>query len=646
MAHYGFLHTSMERKLTAILCADVHGYSRLMGTNEEATVSTLNSYRNIIDSLIARHHGRFVGSAGDSVLAEFASVVEAVQCAVDIQAALKSPNAGLPPERRMEFRIGINLGDVIVQGDQLYGDGVNVAARLESLAEPGGILISGSVHEQVKNKLELGYVDLGEQRVKNIAEPVRVFRVTVDRAGWGASASRRSKNLRLASISIGTLAIISIVVVFVQHLSLRPPPTSASIPAPLHPSLTLPEKPSIAVLPFTNLSGDPGQDYFSDGITDDLITHLSRIPNLFVIARTSSFTYKNKPANVRDIGRQLGVRYVLEGSVRKASNHVRITAELADAENGSELWAQTYDRPLRDIFATQDEIVEKILATLRLELSLSESGLPVVPAAIKYGTDNIEAYDYYLRGIPPYFTFTKAGVAKSREMYERALTLDPKYVGAMAMLGFTYLMDVMNGYSADAARDLRRASELAQKAIALDDTISGTYMLFSALNLLSGQEASNMNDAKRHYALAADYANRGITVDRSDPFGYKNLGDALIALGKPTEGIEAVEKAMRVDPQGSDLYLLDLGWGYVTMGRFNDAIPVFKQHLVRYPGDLPAHLFLAMCYIERGQKEQARAEVAEVRGISPNFSLKAVQGDPEDRQRARFLADLREAGLS
>ena len=636
----------MERKLAAILCADVYGYSRLMGENEEATLRTLSAYRKIIDSLIENHRGRFVNSAGDSVLAEFASVVESVQCAVDIQVSLKNQNADLPPEHRMEFRIGINLGDVIVQGDQLYGDGVNVAARLESLAEPGGILISGSVHEQVKNKLELGYADLGEQRVKNIAEPVRVFRVAADSTGSVGVKHRRTNGLRVAGVSLGTLVIVGAVVVVVQHLSLRPPTTTASIPAPLHPALTLPHKPSIAVLPFTNLSGDPGQEYFNDGITDDLITHLSRIPNLFVIARSSSFTYKNKPTNVRDIGRQLGVRYVLEGSVGKAANQVRITAQLADAENGTELWAQSYDRPLRDIFVTQDELVEKILATLRLELSLSESGLPVVPSGVKHTTDNIAAYDYYLRGIPPYFTFTKAGVAKSREMYERALALDPKYVGAMAMLGFTYLMDVMNGYSADPARDLQRASELAQKAIALDDTISGTYMLVSALNLMNGQQARYMNDAKRYYALAGDYANRGIAVDPSDPFGYENLGDALIALGKPTEGIEAIEKAMRVDPQGSDLYLLDLGWGYVTMGRFNDAIPVFKQHLVRYPGDLSAHLFLAMCYIETNHKEQARAEAAEVRRISPNFSLKFMQGDPADRQRARLLADLRDAGLT
>jgi adenylate cyclase len=632
----------MHRKLTAILCGDVHGYSRLMGANEEATVGTLNSYRNVIDALIARYHGRIVGSAGDSVLAELASVVEAVQCAVEIQAALKTRNAALLPERRMEFRVGINLGDVIVQGDQIYGDGINVAARLESLAEPGGILISGLVHEQIKNKLELGYIDLGEQRVKNIAEPVRVFRVTVNSAESGAANPRLIGNLRVVGISLGTLVLIGAVAVFVQHLSLRPPTTSASIPVPLYPALTLPDKPSIAVLPFANLSGDPGQEYFSDGITDDLITDLSRIPNLFVIARASSFTYKNKSVNVRDIGRQLGIRYVLEGSVRRAANKVRITAQLADAENGAELWAQSYDRPLRDIFATQDEIVAKILSTLRLELSLSQSGLPSVPTGVKHTTDNIEAYDYYLRGFAPYWTFTKVGNAKSREMFERAVALDPKYVGAMGMLGFTYIMDAMNGYSTDPARDLQRGYELAQKAVALDDTISGPYMLFSQVNLLEAR----MGDARRHYELAADYAKRGIAADPSDPFGYANLAAALISLGKPAEGIEAVEKAMRIDPQGSDFYLATLGYGYSAMGRYNDAIAALKQHLTRYPGDLIAHLLSAMCYIETGQREQSRAEVAEIRRLNPKFSLKMVPSDSEDYAQRRLLADLREAGLS
>src|SRR5216684_2759095 len=391
----------MERKLTAILCADVHGYSRLMGEDEEATLRTLSSHRKLIDSLIEQHHGRFVNSAGDSVLAEFASVVNAVQCAVEIQTTLKSENANISPERRMEFRIGVNLGDVMVDGEQIYGDGVNVAARLESLADPGGICISGTVREHLGNKLALSYEDLGAQSVKNIAEPVRVFRVLTER-GVGAAQPRKTprvvrKYVRRGVFSIAGLAIIVATVLVVQHLSLRPPTPSASIPPAQPPALPLPDKPSIAVLPFTNMSDDRDQEYFSDGMTDDLITALSRLPDLFVIARTSTFTYKDKAAKVQDIGRDLGVAYVLEGSVRKAGDNLRITAQLVDASSGDHLWAEHYDRPLKDIFSLQDEIVRRIVTTLKLQLPL-DTQWRHLGGLVAQHTDNPEAYDDYLRG--------------------------------------------------------------------------------------------------------------------------------------------------------------------------------------------------------------------------------------------------------
>jgi TolB-like protein len=353
-----------------------------MGENEEATLRTLSSHRKLIDSLIKQHRGRFVNSAGDSVLAEFASVVNAAQCAVEIQTTLKAENANLPPERRMEFRIGVNLGDVMVDGEQIYGDGVNVAARLESLADPGGICISGKVHDEIRTKLALGYEDLGAQTVKNIAEPVRVFRVMLDGEAatrTTAKAAERSlrKHWRGGVFSLAGLAVIAAVILFVQHLSLRPPNTTASIPPAQAPALPLPDKPSIAVLPFANMSDDPKQEYFSDGITDDLTTALSRLPDLFVIARTSSFTYKGKALKVQEISRQLGVKYVLEGSVRKADNQVRITAQLVDATTGDHIWAEHYDRALRDIFSLQDEIVRKIVTTLNLQLAVSRHGIVV-----------------------------------------------------------------------------------------------------------------------------------------------------------------------------------------------------------------------------------------------------------------------------
>src|SRR5690348_8356797 len=375
-----------------------------MGEDEEATLRTLSSHRKLIDSLIEQHRGRFVNSAGDSVLAEFASVVNAVQCAVEIQTTLKTENANLPPERRMDFRIGVNLGDVMVDGEQIYGDGVNVAARLENLAAPGGICISRTVHENVRNKLPLNYEDLGEQAVKNIAEPIRVYRVMMDGravARTTAKTTERSlrKHWRAGVFSLAGLALIAAVIVFVQHLSLRPSTTTASIPTAPSPALTLPDKPSIAVLPFTNLSGDPQQEYFSDGMTGDIITALSRSPDLFVIDRASTFSYKGKPIRIQQVSRELGVRYVLEGGVQKAAGQLRVTAQLVDATSGAELWAERYDRPLQDVFSVQDELVRRIVTTMGLQLVLwDETGYQQFRR-----TDNLEAYDYDLRGWEYFF---------------------------------------------------------------------------------------------------------------------------------------------------------------------------------------------------------------------------------------------------
>ncbi|MBV8362344.1 MAG: adenylate/guanylate cyclase domain-containing protein [Deltaproteobacteria bacterium] len=455
----------MERKLTAILCADVHGYSRLMGEDEEATIRNLSAHRRIIDRLIEQHHGRFVNSAGDSVLAEFASAVNAVECAVDIQTALKAENADVPPGRRMEFRIGVNLGDVVVESGEIYGDGVNVAARLESLAEPGSIYISSSIHEQVSSKLALGYEDLGEQRVKNIAKPVRVFRVLPN----GTAPTSRERRIprsywRGGMLSLAGLAIALTTFVLVQHLSLRQPHIHASIPPPQTPALALPDKPSIAVLPFTNMSGDREQEYFSDGITDDLITGLSRLPGLFVIARNSTFTYKDKAAPLQQVSKELGVKYVLEGSVRKAAGQVRITARLADATTGAELWAESYDRPLRDVFALQDEIVRRILTTLNLQLVLSQRGI-LIPRS----TENLEAYDDLLRGAEYLFDTSKNGNVKARQMFEKAIALDSNYTAAYAMLGWNYYAGFILGFEPD-PNGLEQALWLEQHAVALNSS--------------------------------------------------------------------------------------------------------------------------------------------------------------------------------
>ena len=361
----------VERKLTAILCADVKGYSRLMGEDEVATLETLTAYREVMDNFVELHHGRVVGSAGDSLLADFTSVVDAVQCAVEIQRELKKRNAELPEGRRMEFRIGVNLGDVIVKGDDIFGDGVNIAARLEGLAEPGGICISGGVYEQLKNKLALGYEFIGDREVKNIAEPVPAFRVRLEPGAAGPKQFKGARPRRWRSMALPAAAIAVVVgaaALAVWNFYLRtpaPPVDVASTTAPgTAPSQQLPDKPSIAVLPFVNMSGDPSQESFSDGITEDLITDLSNLENLIVISRSSVFSYKGKPIKVQQVGRELGVHYVLEGSVRKSADRVRITAQLVDATTGHHLWAERYDRDLKDVFAVQDEIAKKVVTAM------------------------------------------------------------------------------------------------------------------------------------------------------------------------------------------------------------------------------------------------------------------------------------------
>ncbi len=626
----------MERKLTAILCADVYGYSRLMGDDEEATLRTLSSHRKLIDSLIEQHRGRFVNSAGDSVLAEFASVVNVVQCAVEIQSTLKTENVNLPPERRMEFRIGINLGDVMVDGEQIYGDGVNVAARLESLADPGGICISDTVHAQIKNKLGLAYEDLGAQSVKNIAEPIRVYRVmleggTTTRTTTKATQQPLRKHWRGGVFSLAGLALIIAVIVLVQHLSLRPPTTTASIPPAQSPALPLPDKPSIAVLPFTNMSGDREQEYFSDGITDDIITALSRLPGLFVIDRNSAFTYKGKPVKAQQVSRELGVHYMLEGSVRKAGDQVRITAQLVDATSGAGIWSERYDRPLRDIFSLQDEIVRRIVTTLNLQLDLMQRGTDV-----RQTTDNLEAYDDFLRGLEYRQNLSADGNAKARQMFEKAIVLDPKYARAYADLGFSYWMDWIFQWSHD-PHTLDRAFQLEQQAIALDDSLPVAHMALGETYLY-----------KRQYDQATAEAERAIALDPNSAVGYRALADIMDFSGKSAEAVGLVEKAMRLDPRNRDLYLFLEGKSYNQMGRYEEAIPILKRHLARYPNSLGAHYNLVVDYTELGREDEARAEAAELLRINPQFSLDAwMQMIPykDPAWRKRYYADLRKAGL-
>ena len=627
----------MERKLTAILCADVYGYSRLMGADEEATLRTLSSYRKIVDNFIERHHGRFVSSAGDSILAEFTSVVEAVNCAVNVQNAIKAENSNLSPERRMEFRIGVNSGDVMVEGEQIYGDGVNVAARLENLAEPGGICISGTVYEQVRDRIDLGYEDCGQQSVKNIARPVHIWRVVS--AGTPPPARLGLKYWRRGVVSLTGLAIAVGTFVLVQHLSLKPPHTSASIPPTERPTLVLPAIPSIAVVPFTNLSGDPQQEYFSDGITNQLIEELSRLPGLFVIARNSSFAYKGKAITERDIGRELGVKYVLEGTARKTADQVRIGVALVDTTSGAELWTARYDQPSKDVFAVQDEIVRRVVTTLGLVVKADQLN---VPHWWGKPTDNLEAFDDLLRAYQYMNRFTRDDNARARNWTEKAIELDPKSADAYSTLAWIYFFDAGWQWTADLQASLRRSIELAQKALTLDDSHCGALALLANDYVFQGQ-----------FDQAVAAGERAVSINPNCSIGYAFLAAALNAAGKPGEALRAVEKAMRLDPAGYAFYAGEVGAADILMGRYQEAVPSLQRTIAATPNASWAHLELAVAYVELGRDRDARAEAAEVMRVSPNYVLprqgtgSAVPGlaGTDRALQRRFDTDLRRAGL-
>jgi len=581
----------MARKLTAILSADVKGYSRLMGDDEEATIRTLTAYREVISVLIRQHHGRVVDSPGDNLLAEFASAVDAVQCAVDIQQDLRVRNTELPDHRKMEFRIGLNVGDVVVEGEKIYGDGVNIAARLESLAEPGGICVSGTVHDQIENKLTLSYEYLGEQAVKNIAKPVRVWRV---QEGHGTAASLSSRGQA--------------------------------------PTLTVPEKPSIAVLPFTNMSGDLEQEYFSDGITEDLITDLSKISGLLVISRNSVFLYKGKAVKPEQVSRDLGVRYMLEGSVRKAGNRVRITAQLIEATTGYHLWADRYDRDLQDIFALQDEVTQKIVSVLEVKLTGGERERLGRPP-----THDLKAYDCFLRGEVSLWHFTKESYAQARQMFERALELDPQYATAYAALGWTYLVEWALQWSQD-SQTLERAFALAQQAIALDEAMSQAHVISGVVYLWQKQHAQAIAEGERAIALAPNSAE-----------GYAWLANILNFAGQPEEARGLAENAMRLNPRyAGPWHLFEIGHASYLLGRYEEASIALKRALTRDPEFWPGHFHLAVNYSECGQEAAAEAEAAEVLRLSPKFSLEAMrQALPYKDQDVleRAIAALRKVGL-
>jgi adenylate cyclase len=615
----------MARKLAAILSADVEGYSRLMGDDEAATVRTITEYREAIVSAVARHSGRVVDAPGDNVLAEFSSVVDAVQCAVEIQRELRPRNAVLPPSRQMQFRIGINLGDVILEGSRLYGDGVNIAARLEGLAEGGGICLSGPAYDQVEGKLPLAYDFLGEHTVKNIARPVRVYRLRVEpRASRVPSRGRRRAGPRHVSTVVGTVALLVLLFAggWVGWRSLR-------TPAPF--KLALPDRPSVAVLPFANLSRDPAQEYFSDGVTEDLITGLSKVSGLFVIARNSVFTYKGKAVKVGDVGRDLGVRYVLEGSVQRAGTRVRITAQLVDAATGYHVWAERYDRELRDIFALQDEVTQQIVRALAVKLNEGEQGRNT-----RVPTGNPEAYDLVLRGQEERRRTTREGNAEARRLFVKALDLDPEYAQAYVGLSWAHLQSWQFLWSSS-PESLERARELAERAIALDDSLANGHSLLGQIYLWQ----------KEHNRALAE-AERAIAVAPNDADGYETSAEILAWAGRGEDSIRVMRQAMRLNPHYPFYYLWTLGHASFVARQTGDAVDAFGKVVEQNPNFLPAHAYLAVLFTEMGRDEEARASWSQAQRLSPAASLASLRQRLPYRRPAdldRFLAAAHRLGV-
>jgi TolB-like protein/class 3 adenylate cyclase len=616
----------LKHKLAAIFYADVVGYSRLTGEDEEGTYRRLRTYLDLISKSIQSHNGVVVNYAGDAVLADFPTVSEALTCAAQVQHALKDKNADLPEDRKVQFRIGINLGEVIVDRDEIHGDGVNVAARLEGLAEPGGICISQAVHDALGKKLPLAYEDIGMQQLKNIAEPVHAYSVLLDPSATPARPRRFPRRHVWAGAAFAVLAAGMAIAFWYGPWSPNDGPPSgetvATVPA---------DTPSIAVLPFQNLSDDPNQEYFSDGITNDIITDLSRFSNLFVIASNSVFTYKGKPVNVKDVGRDLGVRYVLEGSIQKVGNRVRINAQLIDATTDHHLWAERYDRELDDIFAVQDELTTSIVAALEVMLTEDEQ----TRVARQY-TSNLEAYDLFLRG-RSYLRGTKRTHLQARQLFDEAIELDPTFAAAYAEKSVTYFSNFIMPMSQD-PKVLEAALEEAERAVVLDDSLPLARARLGWVYL-----------AKMRHEEAITEGRRAIALDPNDADSYAQLGNILNWAGKPEEGIGLIEKAMRLNPHYPFSYLFYLGHAYYLLGRNDEAIALMKRVVTRAPYFLPVHRHLAVLYQESGRQEEARAEVAAVLRIFPGASIE------DSRQRClyvreaalleRFFDGLRKAGM-
>jgi len=600
----GIENDGFKRKLTAILSADVEGYSRLMDDDEAATVRTLTAYRSAITDLVQQFSGRVVDSPGDNILAEFTSVVGAVSCAVEIQRELAERNAELPDERKMQFRIGVNLGDVIEEEDRIYGAGVNIAARLEGLADAAGICISGTAFDQVKGKLSLGYQFVGEQTVKNIPDPVRAYKVLMEEKDAGKLIGVKKKASKRGWIWVAAAAVVVAVFGFGiwQFYMRRPAVEPASVEKMAFP---LPEKPSIAVLPFDNMSSDPEQEYFSDGITEDIITVLSKTDKLFVIARNSTFSYKDKPTSVKQIAEELGVRYVLEGSVRKSEDRVRITAQLIDAVKGTHLWAERYDRDLKDLFALQDEITLKIVTALEIKLTEGEQA-----RLLGEKIENIDIKMKQMKLSSLFYKGTSESYIRFGQLAQELIDMAPESPYGYMMLAVRHWQLAYLGKSKSPQESMKKAFGLAQKAISLDDTDSWSH---GVLGIIYRQ--------MRQHDKAIAEGERAVELDPNGAFAHEVLGSTLCYADRVDEGIDHIKQAIRLDPFPPYFYYMALSRCYRMKGQYEEALAEIKKSTQLTPNWWGNYLMMAIYYALMDRQEEAAAAAKKVLELNPNFSI-------------------------
>ncbi len=587
---------SENRKLAAILAADVVGYTRLAGADEDRVLARLRALRSdLIDPTIAVHRGRVIKRTGDGALVEFRSVVDAVRCAVEVQNGMVERNAGVPEDKRIDFRIGIHLGDVVEESDgDLMGDGVNIAARLESVAAPGAICLSEDAYRQVKSRLDLSVSDLGDTRLKNIAEPMRVYSLRV-----GAPAAKESPAAEPAAA----------------------PAAKAERPAL-----------SIAVLPFLNMSGDAEQDYFADGISEDIITALSKLPQLFVIARNSSFTFKGRNVDVKEAADKLGVRYVLEGSVRKSGNRVRVTAQLIDAGSGGHLWAERFDRDLTDIFAVQDDVTHHIVGALAVNLTDGDRQRLRPEHA-----GSIEAYDYFLRGRELWHRLTEATTSEARDLLERAVAIDPNFAAAHAFLALTHVLDYVNRWSASPPRSQEQAEAAAARAVSLDDQDPWAHWALSIVNMYKRRLEEALREAERAIALNPSFAE-----------AHVNLGEVLHYSGRSEEALKYYDRATALNPYFPDVVLHFQALALFQLGRYDEAVVLLKRRLTRNMSTDVSRALLAASYGHLGRFEEARDAWSDLLRVNPNYSLDYRRKilpykNPADFERV--VEGLRKAGI-